>query len=245
MKIKILFSCVIIFIFISCKKDINCGDTYNIQISTNSPVIVGWPIYLNTTSDEANLFHWTGPNGWDVNYEIHSTDASSQQKAIANLADAGLYKVELRSSEGCIIFRGTTNVQVIPPPAAPCTITNNSCSSNTTGFSVNNYTYINFSNNESTVEASGSSNNQVLKFRFKRNQIPKPGIYKSSGYSSDDDVNVGCWISAFPNDFMCQPNQSIYVNRINGKLQVAFCNLEFSNPIGSSILKVSAKVTNP
>lgn len=213
-------------------------------ITTNSPVVEGWPIYLSTTATMGSLFHWSGPNGWDINYQYYSSSANEQQRLNATFADSGEYKLELRNTEGCIDSRGFATVKVIPAPLPPCTVANNSSTSNVVGVGGNTYTYINFSpSTYYVVQASGGG--ETLYFYFQGSVPPKPGVYKTSGYAPTTETQVGCWISNYPYDFINQPGQDVYVNKVNGKTQVSFCNCVLSNPLGSTVIKVSARITQP
>jgi hypothetical protein len=244
---QIILLVSIVIIFISCKKMGNgndCGAAQQVVVTSNSPVIEGWPIYLSTTATMGDMFHWTGPNGWDINYQFYASDANSQQRANATLADAGLYKVDLRNADGCVEYSGSVDVKVIPAPSAPCSLTNNTSTTTVVGVGGSTYTNIYFqSSTYYTVQA--TTPGESLTFYFIGNVPPKPGIYKSSGYGPTNETEVGCWISKFPYDFINEPGQDVYVTRVNGKTQVAFCNCTFTNPLGSTKPKISAKIVQP
>jgi hypothetical protein len=246
MKYRIFLLVSILFFFSSCKKtgNGNCPDPTDITITTNSPVVLGWPIYVSSTATMSYMYHWTGPNGWDINYNFYASDAYSQQRLNATYADSGLYKLELRNSDGCVVERGTTTIKVIAAPAPPCSITNNSSTSNIIG--VGGVTYTNIYFTPSTFYAvQGTGGGQSITMYFQGNVPPKPGVYKTSGYAPTKDTEVGCWITASPYDFINQAGQDVYVNLVGGKTQISFCNCNFTNPLGSTIPKISAKITQP
>ena len=249
MKLCTLVVVFLVVLFSSCKKTANnngClpeSSIRQITITTNSPVVEGWPIYFSSTATMASMFHWSGPNGWDINYQYYASDANEQQKLNATFADSGTYKLELRNSDGCVESRGFATVKVIPAPNPPCTVANNSSTSNVVGVGGNTYTYINFSASSSYYIAQASGGGETLYFYFQGNVPPKPGVYKTSGYSPGKETEVGCWISVFPYDFINQQGQDVYVTKVNGKTQISFCNCVFSNPLGSSVIKISARVT--
>ena len=83
--------------FVSSKKvttpAVDCPQAAILDITTNSPVIVGWPLTLTTEYDFSFLYKWTGPNGWEIDYNYHASDAYIQGKLVTTMADAGVYKV--------------------------------------------------------------------------------------------------------------------------------------------------------
>jgi hypothetical protein len=167
-------------------------------------------------------------------------------KAIASYSDSGTYKLEVKQAE-CLEAKGTVQIKVIPPPTAPCSVTNNTSTSSVVGVGGDTYSSVSFSNNIVTAYPAGSISNGALRFRFWGNVPPKPGKYKTNGGTfSDVEKEVACWIGYFPaTDFICKVGQDVYVTMVNGKMQVSFCSCGFTNPLGSSIITISAKVTQP
>lgn len=251
MKQHILLLIASIVFFSSCEKDgtdgsgcIPASAVQQVTITSNSPVVEGWPIYLSTTATMGNMFHWTGPNGWDINYSYFSSDANSQQRLNASFADSGLYKVELRNADGCVEYKGSVNVKVIAAPQAPCTLANNTSTTTLIGVGGSTYTNIYFqSSTYYTVQAVAPG--ESITFYFTGNVPPKPGIYKTAGYGPTKETEVGCWISKFPYDFINEVGQDVYVTKVNGKTIVSFCNCTFTNPISATKPKISAKIVQP
>lgn len=243
---KIYISCIaFLSIFISCEKfsDKEPCELKNIQITSNSPVIEGWPIYLSTRPSQTERFNWAGPKG-----QITTQGAQNDIQVLnSKLSDSGSYSVIVTNTFGCTEYNGNTFVKVVPPPSAPCNIANNTSTSSVIGIGDNTYTYVSFTNNTAIAYPYLGSGSQALQFRFFGNTAPKPGLYKTSGglYSLDKENEVGSYISAFPNDFVNKQGQDVYVTRVNGKLQIAFCNCQFTNPLGSSVIKITAKITAP
>lgn len=232
----------------SCKKENvgNCGPASNMEIATNSPVIEGWPLSLSTTATSGSLFRWIGPNAFDINYVTYSSDANLQGKLVTTLADAGTYKVQLRSADGCIEYEGSTVVEIIKPPLPACNVANNSSISNVIGVggvSYNSIIYFHGGGGIFTVQTSAAG--ETITFNFNGDNTPKPGVYKTSGYFAMDENTVGCYITNFPYDFINTSGQDVFVNKINGKTQVSFCNAIFTNPLGSAPIKISAKIVEP
>jgi hypothetical protein len=244
-KVLVIFM-FFIALFTSCNKisDKEPCTLKDIEVTTNSPVIVGWPIYLSTRSSQTESFNWAGPKG------IINTQGAQNSIQVLNAAfsDSGVYKVELTNTFGCLEYTRSTFIKVIPAPPAPCTVTNNTSTSSVVGLGDNTYSYVSFTNNKADAYPTVGSSNQGLHFRFFGNLIPKPGIYKTTQSINiiDNENQVGCWINTFPlNEFINKERQDVYVNKINGKLQISFCNADFTNPVGSSAIRISAKITEP
>jgi hypothetical protein len=233
----------------SCLKpagdDNACPPTTAVTITTNSPVIVGWPLTLSTADDMSFLYKWSGPNGFNVDYNYHSSTAYLQGKLVTTMADAGVYRIERRYSDGCVFDTGSVVVQIINPPLPPCTVTNNSSTSNVIGVGGVPYGNLYFTGGGGIYTVQGTGGGQSITFHFNGNTPPKPGVYKTSGYFAMDEATVGVYITASPYDFINNSGQDVYVNLVGGKTQVQFCNATFSNPLGSTVIKISAKLTEP
>lgn len=235
--------------FVSCKKvttpAVDCPPASTVGITTNSPVIVGWPLTLTTADDFSFLYKWTGPNGWEIDYNYHASDAYIQGKLVTTMADGGVYKVQRRYSDGCVFDEGTTTVEIIAPPPPPCNIPNNSSISNVVGVGGVTYSNLYFYGGGGIYTVQSTAGGETITFHFNGDTAPKPGIYKTSGYFATDEKTVGVYITASPYDFINIGGQDVYVNLVNGKTQVAFCNCNFTNPLGSTVIKISAKLTEP
>ncbi|WP_341901046.1 hypothetical protein [Fluviicola taffensis] len=245
-------TCILIsalFCSIGCKKTQkdDCSEAPSpVGLSSNGPVIKGWPLVL-TTANYGNgyTYRWKGPNGWSMettdswdNYEPNKVTIDS-----ASINDSGKYLVEI-VHEGCIVERGSVDVEVTEPPLPPCPTANNSSTSTIGG--IGGTTYSNISHSDGiyySVYASGAIN-QTINFVFKGK--PKPGMYLAyQGYHPSEVNQATVYIQAGFDDFFMESYYTIYVNEVNGKLQFAFCNANFTNPVSSSPLIISAKVTLP
>ena len=240
--------CMLFICFLSsCFKisDKEPCDLKDIEVTTNSPVIEGWPIYLSARPSQTESYNWVGPKG---KISPQGYEQNSIQVLNSTYADSGIYKLELTNTFGCLEFSRSTLIKVIPPPLAPCVVTNNSSTSTVVGVGGTNYTYVSFSNNVANAYPVVSSSENALNFRFYGNVTPKPGVYKTTQSINiiDNENQVGCWIRKFPlYEFICLERQDVYVNKVNGKLQISFCNAQFTNPIGTSVIRISAKITEP
>jgi hypothetical protein len=242
----------ILLFFSSCKKiesitndDNQCPAKENIEIVTNSPVVAGWPLTISTMQSMAYMYKWTGPNGFSADYNYFSSEAYRQGKLVTTFADSGIYKVQLRSTEGCIVYEGSVRVQIIDAPTAPCNVANNSSVSSVVGVGGSDYTSVSGSGSGGIYTLDASGGGETMTIRFNGDNEPTPGIYTSSGgYFAMEDEKAGIFISTGLYSFVMHPDFDIYVNKVGGKLQVSFCNCSFSNPLGSTAINISAKVTD-
>jgi hypothetical protein len=235
---KSLFLFALVLALCSCEKFTgeNCAPPDRIEITTNSPVVVGWPLYL-TGPDRHYLYHWKGPNGFDKKYSYYSSVANGEIRNNIVAADAGEYSLELLDENGCVAYRGVTTVQVITTPTPPCTLAANTGTSTSIGVgSGNNYSVYVFG-----THVEGNLPGQSININFP-GTTPKTGIYKTSGYYPQDEESIGLVISLFPYDFISESDQLVYVNKIGGKLDISFCNHQFTNPLGSTKIKSSVRL---
>lgn len=236
------------FLIVSCKKK-DCSDDSSeiIQLTANTPVYEGWPLYLTTESNESCTYEWTGPNGWHKNYDYYSNMNGSEIIESMTQDKAGKYAVYLRS-EGCVVKRAMVDVVISPVPAPPCNTANNTSTTNLGGVGGVTYTYVSSSSSGSTYNIQASNASQAITFNFNGDHVPLPGVYKTeSGYypSSDAMNKVGVYIGTGFYDFVIKPDFDVYVNKVNGKTVISFCSAGFNNPVGSTNVVISAKVTLP
>jgi hypothetical protein len=127
-------------------------------------------------------------------------------------------------------------------------VNNNSSTSTLIGVGGINYTYVSSGSSGSTYSIQASSGSQAITFNFNGDHIPLPGVYKSeSAYFPSGGVmnKVGVYIGTGFQDFVIKPNFDIYVNKVNGQTVISFCSAGFNNPVGSTNIVVSAKITIP
>jgi hypothetical protein len=242
--LSVLFLCL----FTACDKvndDEPCTTKY-IAVESNSPVIEGWPIYLSSAASSTGSFKWIGPKG-----VINSASGFPNYIQVLNSTyqDSGSYRLEITNGYGCLEYRNFTNIKVIPPPPPPCNVPANTSTSNIIGLGNETYINVSFTNNKADAYPFSGSSDKSIHFRFYGNQPPKPGKYKTLQSTLgvvDKENQVGIWISTFPlNEYVCKEFQDVYVNKVNGKLQISFCNADFTNPIGSTAIKISSRIVQP
>ncbi len=257
MKMKLLALFCTTLLFISCKKAATTDDATNATCptpdsitpgnnGTNNTVVVGWPLELSAPSSYVGYYNWFSPSGGSITQAGFTTPYSNVcYKAVSTFADSGTYKLEVKF-DNCVRWAGTTKVKIIAPPTPPCNTTNNTSTSTVIGVGGDTYTNRDFSNNN-VITANPGISDGTLHFYFSGNTPPKPGKYRTNGSDfSSVETEVGCWLSYFPaRQFINKANQDVYVNSVNGKLQISFCGCSFTNPLGSAAITISAKITQP
>lgn len=110
------------YILIGCT---SAASTYNVVInpipaaplaSSNSPVCVGNPINLSTTTSTTGTYVWTGPNSY-------SSNVQNPTIAVATAANNGTYNLSIVEN-GCTSAVASVAVSVINPPVTPSFTTN-------------------------------------------------------------------------------------------------------------------------
>lgn len=101
------------------------ASTYNAVINpipatpvaaSNSPICVGNPINLSTSSTTTGTYVWTGPNSY-------SSSVQNPVIAVANLSHNGTYNLSIVEN-GCTSIVASTSVNVVNPPVTPAFATN-------------------------------------------------------------------------------------------------------------------------
>lgn len=239
------------FFLISCSKpsSSDCPTPSKILITTNSPVIEGWPLRLEANYQSiTHLYKWSGPNGWKMDYAIYSSDAYLQGRENMIMADKGEYKLQMVTDQGCIEYEGTVTVDVIPAPDPTCNIAANTSTSSVAGVGDFNFLIRNFSASSGFFDITGRETvpGDIMHFSFLGNVAPLPGIYKTSGYFATGADKVGLYINSFTVDFVSDPDQTVFVKKVSNKLEITFCGLKFGNPTRpSNPITISAKIVQP
>lgn len=237
-----------LFLMNSCEKtQKGCAQIETTYITSNGPVIEGWSLELSAGqfSDQA-VYHWTGPNGWSktTKYEFNDPDPWRLTRDSMTMNDAGNYSVEVLD-QGCTVQRAVVNVQVTEAPQPPCTVTNNSSTTNMGGVGGTTYSVVSHTSglNYMVYATNGS---QTINFVFENGEEPKPGMYLiDQGYYPSEKDHAAVYIQSGFYDFFLESYYTLYVNKVNGKLQFSFCNGKFTNPISNNPIIISAKVTLP
>jgi hypothetical protein len=194
------------------------------SISSNSPVISGDNITLQTPEVEGATYHWTGPNGFESNLRNpviskSTVDMSGEYKLVTSI---GICKTEELSTEVTVIKNITT-----------CTVANNNMTFTNAPFSNQSF----FPHYTESGTAAGDlygistgNNNLLLDITFKSKDKPKTGNYSIVDIGTaltDNTVHVKMnwqyiiYYKALSGD--------ISVSFSNGKFVVSFCSVPFIN----------------
>jgi|GEM_PF-3004619 len=251
MRIAFTFYLAIAFIFLnSCEKQEKdeCNNTPTpLSISTNGPITEGWPLTFTLSGYEsgyAYTYRLLGPNGFLQKKQLNTNSYEAGKITLDSVSvnDSGDYQIELLY-EGCLIKKGSTNVQVTATPSPPCSIPNNSSTTTVNGLGGGNY-YLISADDGFNYEVSASSDNGTIHFIFKDDE-PKPGMYMADPGDSPSAINqVSVYIQLGTYYYFLESNTSVYVNKVNGKLQFAFCDGHFVINTNNTAI-ISAKLTLP
>jgi hypothetical protein len=243
-KINLILLFAFLISFVSCIKEniSDCEGPDTISMSNTGPRVVGWSIEISASS-YGGTYKWITPNGSTMEQAgFVSTGTHSYRKDATSYSDSGLYRIEVRNDD-CLDYIASTQVKIIAPPVAPCNIPNNTSTTTLVGVGGTNYSNISFGNNGTNIVASGA-NGETLNIKFPGNTKPREGKYSSiQGVLAF--AQASCTITKNFFDFNNIEGQDIYVTNVNGKMQVSFCTNQFTNPVSSSIIKISAKITEP
>ncbi|MCX6208585.1 MAG: hypothetical protein NTZ59_03525 [Bacteroidetes bacterium] len=237
------------FSLTSCKKANildDCPDVAKLTVTSNSPVTLGWPIELKSSNNYSAQYIWTGPNGFSR--KGYSGNNLTESITTAAFADSGTYYVKLiDGNSGCVLGEGSTQVKVVAAANAPCTIANNTSTSTLGGVGGGSYSgsYGRQSGNY-FLYFSNCSDGSYLNIAFTNTGAPNPGEYLTTGdwYSNTyGSSSVGLYYQTGLSQFIAKSLQKLYVTRSGSSTTVSFCNIEFTNSVGSTKILISAKVT--
>ncbi len=235
-------------VLLSCKKSSNeCPATRSITIQ-NGPVIEGVGLQLEAEFQSTDyLYKWDGPNGW--HYESADSNAYRPTRENMTAADTGEYKLQLVRNN-CIEYEGSIRIAAVTPqPVPPCTFRANSSSSvdpyQVDYFYIQNYfgptadhTYYQINGHDS------NRGGHFLVFQFLGGNAPLPGTYKTSA-TLNEPGKVQLFI-AFNWTFNALPDQTVYITKVNNKLEASFCSLTFNAPTDPTTLyTVSGRLVQP
>lgn len=215
------------------KDNESCNGSLVPQVTVNTEVLAGSTINLTVSGIEnVYMYNWYGPNRF-------SSHEQNPEIPNATAAIAGRYTVDVITKDGCIHTAVTDSVAV-SAAEAPCTTPNNYAEFSNT-FDVSFYSVSGSAGGGSyIVDANGSGGDLEMEFAGSR---PVTGLYNITSYG-------GAWaqgyvrISITNGGVLWSPaGGKVYVNTVNGKLVVSFCNIDFSGQGFKT--KVNLKVTVP
>jgi len=237
-----------LYIFLmSCSKSNNCPDAQSLTNNLNETVVVGWPLRLEAEVQSTGYkYKWTGPNGWEKHFDMGISDAYLQVRENMTATDAGEYKLQLINADGCIEYEGTTMVDVVSTPA--CNIAANTSTSSVAGKGDFNFIYRSFSESNGHYVMAGAENvlGDYMGIAFPSDVIPEPGIYKTGEYFGIEAGKVGLFIAVKGYTYSANSGQPVFVTRVNDKIEITFCSIEFDNPNTPGIpIIISGKIVEP
>jgi len=231
---------------LSCSKSTKCPAAQTLTINQNGPVVTGWPLRLEADIQSTHYkYKWSGPNGWQKQYDEYASDAYMQINENMTAAEAGEYKLELINADGCVEYEGITMVDVISTP--PCNTTVNTSTSSIAWKGNFKFIYRSFSESNGHYVMSGAETvlGDYMGIAFPSDVIPESGIYKTGEYFGIESGKVGLFIAVGGYTYMANPDQPVFVSRINNKIQIDFCSVRFDNLNSADPLIISAKIVEP
>lgn len=248
MRYQFYFIVLLLISFASCKKNStnDCQTSMKLNASNASPAI-GDPFIITAPKDNDNdIYYWFGP-GYS-----ESTNSNTVNINEAKYSNRGWYYCSKANSECNKTIKDSIFIDVkLSQETPPCTVTNNFFSSSNlvsdiTLTSVTQHMDPTF--NAMGVyggNAFGYPSLRVLFNSYNGNTEPVDGVYLTNDRLTFDVtqeynlVSVSFIYSGL--FFHCRPNQKIYVSHVNGKIQVTFCDMVFSD--GSITTTCKAKMT--
>ena len=241
-KIPVYLLSAIVF-FYSCEKySNNCTQISAARARSNSPLIVGQTLNIWTGEIDGTTYQWFGPNGFTSQYATESITN-------VQMNNGGWYYLIVNSlDDNNCSKRDSVYVDVrLQQDTAPCSISTNTIMyNNMADMSFGSV----FKNIESTyslksLHSSSISGDVNIYFApYWRDVEPQDGVYTSYNSPAFDPVDPifnKVTITATTNGiyWASQPDQTVYVSHVNGKLKVSFCNLQMSGSNGSSFTTIA------
>jgi len=246
MYLKLLSALFAITLLISCEKN-DCANSLELTSSSLTPT-EGDDVVLTASSEGGNeYFQWIGPglNETNQNSTIRLDDIK--------LSGSGTYYCVKSNSDCNTTLRDSVVIGVqLKQGTPPCSPVNN---------------FINCSNIpgptfSSVVRAYGPPWNAVSLYgsstigyptftvlfnSYNGNTEPRDGIYTTTDRQSfnilqeSNEISISfIYASVF---YHCYPGNNVYVSHINGKLSVAFCNLEFGPTSPLPVTTCTGRIT--
>jgi hypothetical protein len=233
--------------FFSCKKNSNnCPTALKLSTSNASPTIGDeFKITADKESDN-DLFFWSGPG--------YSETTNSNEVIIsdAKYSNRGWYYCTKSNAECNTTTQDSIFIDLkLSQETVPCSLTNNFFSSSNL---VSDITLTPVTKHMDATfngmgvyggDAYGRPSLRVLFNSYNGNVEPLDGVYFTTDdlvFDVTDEYNLVSVSFLYNSDFFhCHPNQKLYVSHVNGKIQVSFCDMVFSD--GTYTTTCKAKMT--
>lgn len=249
MKHQFYLIILLLITLVSCTKNKSndtCPPSMELKTSNASPTI-GESFTINAPKETDNdIYYWSGP-GYS-----ESTNSNTLSINDVKYSNRGWYYCAKSNSNCNQTIRDSIFIDVkLSQEAPPCTLTNNFFSSSNlvadiTLTSVTEQMDPTF--NGMGVyggDAFGRPSLRVLFNSYNGNTEPIDGVYITNNslvFDVTQEYNVVSVSFNYNGIFFhCQPNQKVYVSHVNGKIQVSFCDMVFSD--GSNTTTCKAKMT--
>ncbi|MFA7273104.1 MAG: hypothetical protein WC044_04510 [Crocinitomicaceae bacterium] len=249
MKKIILATLLIPFLFTSCKKkEAECSEPETIYFNIEENVQIGWPLKMYYESPYSETIEITFPNG-EIKKLTPSEYINNSYYILTDSATAehsGHYKGAIRNGS-CIQKNGVDDVQILPISNPSCTVPDNTGTSSIGGVGDETYTFVYKHSTGSVNVINGEVGNAQISFAFNGTTPPKPGLYSTytgHGYYplTDDPKEVAVTVTKWVNAFYIKGNEKVFVNYVNGNIEVTMCSAEFTNAVSSTPLFISTKL---
>lgn len=233
--------------FFSCKKNNSCQTSMKLIASNTKPTIGDeFKITASKASDN-DLYYWSGPGGY-----AETTNSNEVVISEAQYSNGGWYYCSKANPECNITTIDSILIDVkLSQEAPPCNVTNNFFSSSNLVSDINLTSvteHMDPTFNGMGVyggNAFGYPSLRVLFNSYNGNTEPLDGVYITKDvavFDVTDEYNVVSVSFLYNSDyFHCHPNQKLYVAHVNGKIQITFCNMVFSD--GTYTTSCKAKMT--
>ena len=235
-------------LFVSCKKggddppgnNNQCASMSTIKATPSSSTIeAGQTLSFQSPTVNGITYKWQTPAG---------TVISTADGNIANIdfTNEGWYYLEAKNN--CQeIKRDSFFLDVtIPQGAASCSPANNAISFSAANHPSSSFTTVTHgetgvTNDAYRLIASGGGNDLTIAFHpsYKNNKQPENGVYTTGTYNGSGNMSFGSndYDKVFIVDityspttiyYKSNPNQKVYITRVNGKLKASICNMSFA-----------------
>jgi len=231
-------------VMVSCKKratddDLDaqtCANMQSLKITATTSVKIGDPIQINVPEVGGyRIYSWHGPNYFTSQYP------ENQVTTAAELKHEGWYYVTV-SNPACNVKIDSVYIDVKLLQGTP------SCTVATNKTTYSNLFDDSYSSVKKTIDGSTSllvldaylpDNMKVYFHPFWRTKEPEDGIYTTVNTPTFDQVDNNynkVFVTTTKSSiyWSSQPDQTVYISHVSGKLQVRFCSLQMSGYNGTS-----------
>jgi hypothetical protein len=235
-------------LFVSCKKGSNDSPGNNNQCASIATIKANPSL---TTIEKGQVLSFQSPviNGVSYKWQTPSGTIISTAEGIISNIDF--------NNEGWYYLEAKNNCQetkkdsfyldvTVPQGTASCTPADNAISFSAPNHPATSFTTVTqgetgIANDAYRLQASGGRNDLTIAFHpsYKNNKQPENGVYTTGNYNQYGDIAFGSndYDKIFVIDityspttiyYKSNPNQKVYVTRVNGKLKASICNMSFA-----------------